>query len=222
MSRNQHVEDKLETPFYQSLSGFQSHASSCSRSSSLARPFWAHFSWTSSGTFNFPLGFLSHKRLSLPNFAHLLIAVWRWSVRIGSSLGRSTWLSRGRGWTWDLWTWSGSGTRSRGAILSLLSLLHFFCHAFKLSLHLGICLHGWEVYKFRDSTCRKISKIPAITFLKKALEKINDTRPASKSRFESFGLGLAAYPSDVWSLVEPGREQPLVYFQGLWCTSYHP
>ena len=69
MSRNQDVEDQIEAPVYQTLSGFQSLASSCSKSSSLARPFWSHFSCTSSGTCNLPLGFRSHSRLSRPNFA---------------------------------------------------------------------------------------------------------------------------------------------------------
>ena len=162
MSRNQDVEDQIEAPVYQTLSGFQSLASSCSKSSSLARPFWSHFSCTSSGTCNLPLGFSLAQSTQPAQFCTLgqllVVAVRPWCVR-RSNLGRSTWLSRGRGWTWVLCTWSGSsGTRTRGALLNFLSLFHFFCHQVKLSLHLGICLHGWEVFKFRYSTCRKISK----------------------------------------------------------------
>lgn len=213
MSRNQDVEDQIEAPVYQTLSGFQSLASSCSKSSSLARPFWSHFSCTSSGTCNLPLGFRSHSRLSRPNFAPWVSSSLSLSDP-GASGGATLDEARGLAEAGD-----GPGCFALGvAVVELVPGELFWTFlAFSISFAIRsswacILAFAYMDGKFSSSDIQhveKSAKIPGIIFLKTTCKQNQWSQACFKESIWELGSGSGCLP--LWRLDTGGA--------GDWTTS---
>ena len=148
----EHVEGLEHEIICQPLSGSQSQASSSSKRSSRAFPFWAHLEWTSSGTFSLPDGFLSHKRLNLPSLAPIDNSSGSlpsaWSASFGSG---ARWAALPLATGSDLWEEAGLGaeTLGVGVVIDfcfcfpwLQSIIPFF----QCSVQLALASFCWPGY----------------------------------------------------------------------------